>query len=781
MSHTENIGGCPMKLSRLKTVTLSLTLLASLLGPSITSNAELKTEALSSKESEKPLDGVRMVLEPIKKESKKGTSNQAVIKLISSTKAAKYRVNLQAKGNVKLQGLTKYELEGSAPGKEVQKQFSYIVNGQGAGTIEASVEVLDAQGNVMAVKRSKIDILATNESVLQGNSGLFALQLQELEKKIKSGKLDKDEYESEKRNLFRQGAKISVEEQQRLTATSDVTVTGKILWTDGAGNTHPAVGVPVEILDEDDISDDLITTVTTDNNGIYKATFENDTGFFEDGYDLFVRIKAEGEDFSVEPEGWFEDVYQMETDPKQDVENGSSHTIDFTLNNNSDNQTAFGIHQAMLMATKYIRKVNGEALDHITVNFPTSDDTSNYDGDINLLQLDRFDWDVIHHEFGHHVTDSLDIEDSPGGSHSSGENLADRIGKEDGIHLAWGEGWPTYFAISLQQEMNASSLGIPNVGDTHYQDTEDNSLEYDLEAQDTSLSLGEDNELSVQRVLWDLYDNHSDQGDNGVVLGDKNIWETLKEAEAVTLSEAIQAFYQGRSIAEIINMGSILTEHKIAPEPTNPADGYVYTFNQSQIPVFNWVPNGKSKNFTNNSFVVEFYNSALDQKIFSSKELNTNSYQPTEQEWKQILDGTADRSIRWAVKAKQTADPLTGPYISYSRQITKNHAPDVTNAKPNQSKLWPVNGRMVPIKIEGVVDPDGDPVSIKIKSIDIDEPVKGTESDIGGIGTDTARVRATRNGNGDGREYHITFTAADDKGGMSTGKVIVYVPHDQGK
>ncbi|MGG1575349.1 hypothetical protein [Fictibacillus sp. NRS-1165] len=77
---------------------------------------------------------------------------------------------------------------------------------------------------------------------------------------------------------------------------------------------------------------------------------------------------------------------------------------------------------------------------------------------------------------------------------------------------------------------------------------------------------------------------------------------------------------------------------------------------------------------------------------------------------------------------------------------------------------------MVPIKIEGGIDPDGDPESIKIKSNEIDEP--GKETDIGGIGTDTARVRETRNGNGDGREYHITFTAADDKGGVSTGKVL---------
>jgi hypothetical protein len=49
-----------------------------------------------------------------------------------------------------------------------------------------------------------------------------------------------------------------------------------------------------------------------------------------------------------------------------------------------------------------------------------------------------------------------------------------------------------------------------------------------------------------------------------------------------------------------------------------------------------------------------------------------------------------------------------------------------------------------------------------------------------GIGTDTAYVRAERAGNGDGRVYHIGFTAADGQGGMcSTTLRLPVVDHDQ--
>ena len=105
-----------------------------------------------------------------------------------------------------------------------------------------------------------------------------------------------------------------------------------------------------------------------------------------------------------------------------------------------------------------------------------------------------------------------------------------------------------------------------------------------------------------------------------------------------------------------------------------------------------------------------------------------------------------------------------------------NEAPDVSGAIANPGTIWPPNKKMVDIAIDGIVDADGDAVTITIDSITNDETF---EADASGVGTSTASVRADRNGNGDGRTYTIAFTADDGEGGLTSGAVTVEVPHDQ--
>jgi hypothetical protein len=88
---------------------------------------------------------------------------------------------------------------------------------------------------------------------------------------------------------------------------------------------------------------------------------------------------------------------------------------------------------------------------------------------------------------------------------------------------------------------------------------------------------------------------------------------------------------------------------------------------------------------------------------------------------------------------------------------------------------------MVDVTIQGVTDPDGDPVTINIDQIRQDEPTDGTGDghtcpDGAGIGTSTAQVRAERSAQGDGRVYTIYFTASDGNGGSCQGSVTVCVP-----
>jgi cysteine-rich repeat protein len=118
----------------------------------------------------------------------------------------------------------------------------------------------------------------------------------------------------------------------------------------------------------------------------------------------------------------------------------------------------------------------------------------------------------------------------------------------------------------------------------------------------------------------------------------------------------------------------------------------------------------------------------------------------------------------------------------------ENEPPNCSGAVAMPNELWPPNHKFREISVDGVTDPDGDPIAITIIGISQDEPLNGlgdgnTCPDASGVGASTASVRAERSGTrkvpGDGRVYHIAFSADDGQGGQCTGTVTVCVPHDQ--
>jgi hypothetical protein len=129
-----------------------------------------------------------------------------------------------------------------------------------------------------------------------------------------------------------------------------------------------------------------------------------------------------------------------------------------------------------------------------------------------------------------------------------------------------------------------------------------------------------------------------------------------------------------------------------------------------------------------------------------------------------------------------------GPDGSAITLIRENAPPDCSGAVAAPDLLWPPNHKFADVSVVGVNDPDGDPVTITITDIAQDEPLEGlgdgnTCPDADGVGTDIASVRVERSGSkkvpGDGRVYHISFTADDGQGGQCAGAVTVCVPHDQ--
>lgn len=126
------------------------------------------------------------------------------------------------------------------------------------------------------------------------------------------------------------------------------------------------------------------------------------------------------------------------------------------------------------------------------------------------------------------------------------------------------------------------------------------------------------------------------------------------------------------------------------------------------------------------------------------------------------------------------------PVISELLVEGRNLAPDVSNAAPTTAKIEKTDHTYEPVKIIGVTDPEGGPVSIVITSVTQDEPVYGLfpddkKADAIGVGTDSVKLKAecdpgTKDKPGNGRVYKINFLAIDDHGASTKGQVKVSVP-----
>ncbi len=119
--------------------------------------------------------------------------------------------------------------------------------------------------------------------------------------------------------------------------------------------------------------------------------------------------------------------------------------------------------------------------------------------------------------------------------------------------------------------------------------------------------------------------------------------------------------------------------------------------------------------------------------------------------------------------------------------VPQNRPPQCSSAHADVGTLWPPNKKLVDVNVVDVTDPDGDPVVVEVVSVRQDEPTQGPGS--GALFPDAAiqasappavRLRAERNGAGDGRVYHVAFRASDPAGAFCDGEISVCVPHDLG-
>lgn len=320
--------------------------------------------------------------------------------------------------------------------------------------------------------------------------------------------------------------------------STGVDVNIHVTWYDENNNPHPVVGIQADILSPANVSIDSNTTLLnghrTDENGFYHGHISpaNETKYQID--QLQFRLSAIGEAAVVNDNYgiYYPYCYSIKGNaPSMFTRFLSSYSeINYEVSiycGASDRANAFEITQAEMLPYIYARDFS-DTVDPLQVHYPAEKTYySNNSGEGRAIRV-RYDdftnWDVLNHEYGHHVCDALNLCSVPSlyRGHDVYEELTERYGLENGLELAFSEGLATYIGMASQM-YKTEDLNIPGVGDMIYQDSlRGITVDYSLSSAGlTGVTSGEGIECCITSVLLKILTNPATQMD------DAYMWEAL--------------------------------------------------------------------------------------------------------------------------------------------------------------------------------------------------------------------------------------------------------------
>ncbi|OGF22766.1 MAG: hypothetical protein A2V63_06300 [Candidatus Eisenbacteria bacterium RBG_19FT_COMBO_70_11] len=488
--------------------------------------------------------------------------------------------------------------------------------------------------------------------------------------------------------------------------SGNVTFNGNLSWQASDGSIHPYYGASVTVWEIILLVPVPVAFLATDASGNYSTNV-----FVPPLTTCFVDFVTSNSAVAVSPA--IPPVFYGSTSPITfDPGDGSTVTWNFTCANTGTGP-ACGLHSMLTFEAASVYNRNGNAfLGYIFATWPGSSGAAFYDGaHINMRPLDRFAYDVAYHEYGHYVMDSFNFENNPGGPHNLGDCIANvQSSKDKGVRLAWGEGWPTYWGTTVQRDFGLPSAGIPTVGDATYTDTEAGAFSYSLEndsgSGEDNLGRGEDNELAVQRILWDLVDTNSDNRD-AVNYSDQTLLDLFRGTNAENFSQAWALVRGSLSNAQDLAFGAITTDALVGPNPTGPANAALVTPTSNRT--FTWTANvGCPSSYSGNAFSLRFYrNNVAKDPVLTIPGLSSTSVMLSDGQVA-TLSG-AGHDIVWAVEGSHTASPASGPYLGDNRRVTVDRPP-VAHAGLDQLNVECTSHSGAAVSLDGTTssDPDGD-------------------------------------------------------------------------
>ena len=471
-------------------------------------------------------------------------------------------------------------------------------------------------------------------------------------------------------------------------------ISGYLSWNDEEGNSHPLVGARVLLKINGSL---YIKSVFTDAGGYYSINYSK-VWYIGTGKPT-IHIFAANLNLAV-----CNDYAYMYNYKHSFSQTGGSQEFSYCFSpiENGDFGKAINIFQAVYYYDNFAKTLNGgEKLPPLNVFYPSSRGTCcgtlpdlEELGSIIFLEPEKSKienypsayaaWDVIGHEYGHHIQQTFDIITSFlfHNDHYIFSNIIDdqyNLKKDDGsriyslasaknrgLKMAWSEGVPTFLAMFAQTTFPEHIKNIFTVNDSTYSDY--SGFSYDVDSyvpfEDGKIStshvsyLGDADEIAINSVLYKMWSAQKDEYDK-FSIDFYDLWNVIKSSKAKTFYEFIHKMYEVGYNAN--DIGKLLSQYKIVPCDLQMSNCYL-----DSSPTFTWNTKMGSKYLKYDNFDLVFLDKNKEQITKISNIVSNEDeavYTLSETQWKKVLSGDGNIFYVYII-SKQTYSFVSGNYVS---------------------------------------------------------------------------------------------------------------------
>jgi hypothetical protein len=264
--------------------------------------------------------------------------------------------------------------------------------------------------------------------------------------------------------------------QGEQAAARNITVTGRVVYLRGDGWKLGADNVRVEAFDEDEVWDGYLTGGYTDADGYFSLTFNWDPAWYEfdEQPDLLIYCETINPHVQVQTAGLIETNYSWETGTVDDY-GGVLYDFGEITPPEEHDHPAFHIHSQVTRAWRWLNEHEGYNLATADVQWPETGSTSfyrSYWDELHIVTEDQWREVTVSHEYGHHWMNHYSAEGYDDPPYCNGfcdhdpgawpiPDCGHCLWCRETETIAWGEGWPNWFADVLMRSLLTDYAVIP--------------------------------------------------------------------------------------------------------------------------------------------------------------------------------------------------------------------------------------------------------------------------------------------------------------------------------